>query len=558
MPFNLTTKHLGRYRQIVEVMISHGFGALMAQLGLASRLELSRRLFNQEPSPDASEYTPAQHVRLALEELGATFIKLGQILSTRPDLLPPAYITELSRLQDEVPPGPWEKVKERIEAELGQPLDKVFANVEPEPIAAASLAQVHAATLLNGDEVVVKAQRPGIENLIKLDLDILYDLARLAQERTPLGEQYELVELVEEFSVYLRAELEYHREARNSERFQANFANQPNMYVPNAYWDYTTRRVLVQERIRGRKINNIEALDAAGYDRHKIALHSANFIVQEVLEDGFFHADPHPGNILIMPGEVIGLVDFGIMGRLEHKDRINLIRLYIVAVQMDTRGIVEQLIRMGVAEQTPDRNALRRDMRRFLLKYHGLPLQEIRAADVLEEIRPILYRHHLRLPSDYWLLAKTLVMMEGVGLKLDPDFDIFAVSRPYVQRFMRRMWLPTTWGPSVLRNLTAWSDMLTNLPYPVNRLLDQAEEGEVGIRFEVVHLDKTINRLDDIANRIIMGVLLSAFILALAMLIPTLNLTWPWNLLTWVVIVSFALMSILGLWLIWSIMRSGK
>ncbi len=552
----LTPRHLNRYRQIAEILIGHGYGAVVTQLGLAHRLDLPRRLFRRRAAA-RDEITPAEHVRLALEELGPTFIKLGQILSTRPDLLPPAYLAELARLQDQVPPMPWEAVQATIKAELGAPVEELFTSFDPISLAAASLAQVHVATLSGGQEVVVKVQRPNIERTINLDLDILYDLARLAQDRTPLGNTYDLVGLAEEFSLALRAELDYRREGRNADRFRANFARETHLYVPQVNWDYTTRRVLVQERIQGIKIDDIEALEAAGYDRHQLALHSARFIIKEVLEDGFFHADPHPGNLIVMPGEVIGLMDFGTVGYLSRQDRVGLVRLFIVAVQLDTAGIVDQLIRMGVADYRPDRDALQRDIRRLLVKYHGQALADVSAPELLEEIRPIVYRHKLRLPSDLWLLAKTLVIMEGVGKRLEPEFDIFAVAESHMRRLLLRMWLPTEWGPAVLNTATNWSDLLINLPRQSNRILGQLEQGDLELKIHLPELNPAVNRLDRIATRIILAVLLAALIVALAMLIPTLNLAWPWGLITWVVVISFIVMSFLGMWLIFSILRSG-
>ncbi|HMR64656.1 MAG TPA: AarF/ABC1/UbiB kinase family protein [Anaerolineae bacterium] len=550
----VTPRHLGRYRQIVEVLISHGFGAAIAQLGLERRLNLPIWLLRRK-EPATTELSPAEHVRLALEELGATFVKLGQILSTRPDLLPPAYIVELSRLQDRVPPAPWEKIKARIEEELGEPVERLFTSIDPASIAAASLAQVHAATLPDGRTVVVKVQRPKIEQIINLDLDILYDLSRLAEERTPFG--HDLVEIVEDFSVFLRAELDYRREGRNADRFRINFAKEPQLYIPQIHWDYTTNRVLVQERIDGIKIDDIAAIDAAGYNREKLALYSARLVIKEVLEDGFFHADPHPGNVLVLPGEVIGLVDFGTMGYLETSDRAHLIRLYITAVQMDVDGFIDQLVRMGVAQARAERTALRRDIRRLLIKYNGMPLKEVAIRELLEDVRPIIYSHNLRIPTDLWLLAKTLVMMEGVGKRLAPEFDIFEVSRPYVRTFVRRLWLPTEWGPEAMRHISSWGDLLSDLPGRTNRVLTQVERGEISLNLHITEVQQTVKRLDDIANRVILSLLLAAFIVALALLIPTLNLTWPWGLLTWIIIVGFVVMSVLALWLMWSIFRSG-
>jgi ubiquinone biosynthesis protein len=552
----VTPRHLGRYRQIAEILISHGFGAILAQLDLDPNLNLPQRLLSRQkpPPPDT---TAAQHVRLALEELGPTFIKFGQILSTRPDVLPPAYIIELSRLQDQVPPAPWPAVKAYIEQELGDSLERLFASFDPTPLAAASLAQVHAATLSDGRQVVVKVQRPNIEQTINLDLDILYDLARLAQGRTPFGQMYNLVEIADDFAETLRAEMDYRREGRNADRFRANFAREAHVYIPQVHWDYTTARIMVLERISGIKVDDIPALDAAGHDRHQLALHSARLIIQQVLEDGFFHADPHPGNILVMPGEVIGLMDFGTVGYLSLNDRTNLVRLYIVAIQLDAASIVEQLIRMGVAHYNSDRAALQREIQRLLFKYYGLPLQEVQFHELLEEIRPIIYEHHLRLPTALWLLAKTLVMMEGVGKRLYPEFDVFAVSKPYVRRFMRRMLLPSEWGPGALRNVAAWNDLIGHLPGQAHRILNQLEHGELGLQLHISEIQRATGRLDRMANRLILSVLLAALIIALALLIPTLSLAWPWGLLTWVIILSFVVMTILALWLIWSIFRSG-
>ena len=554
---SLTPRYLNRYRQITEVLISHGFGAVLAQLGLDRRLNLPRRLLRRQP-PVESDKSAAKHVRLALEELGPTFVKFGQILSTRPDLLPPSFLAELSKLQDDVPPAPWPEIKASIESELGGKIDELFIDFDPTPIAAASLAQVHGAKLPSGEQVVVKVQRPNIEQTINLDLDILYDLARLAQERLGWGEYYDLTGLAEEFSVALKAELDYRREGYNADRFRENFAEDPSLYIPKIYWNYTTNRVLVQERIFGIKVDNIEAMDEAGYDRHKIALNSARLIVKEILEDGFFHADPHPGNIVVLPGEVIGMMDFGTVGYLEPRDRVSLIRLYILAVQLDTEGLVDQFVQMGIADYNQDRLGLQRDLRRLLLKYHGVPLQDVRAGEIIDEIRPVIYRYHLRLPSNLWLLGKTLVIMEGVGLKLDPDFDIFSVSEPYVKKFLRNMWMPSSWGPSVLRNATAWGDLLNDLPRQANQIIKKTEQGDLTVQIELPQLEPALNRADKIATRVILSLLLAAFILGLAMLIPGQNLeSWPWSFVTWVIVIGFLAASFIGVWLIVSIIRSG-
>jgi len=556
LPFR-SVRHIQRYREIAQVFIRHGFGELVEAVGLLPYLSLPRRLLFRG-HPPASPLGVPQRLRLALEELGPTFVKLGQVLSTRPDLLPPAYVAELAKLQDTVPPAEWDPVRAQIEAELGAPLERIFSTFDPEPIAAASLAQVHTATLPDGAEVVVKVQRPHIQATIETDLEILFDLARLLQARTPLREIYDLPEITQEFAATLRAELDFYREGGNADRFRTNFAKEPYLHIPQVYWDFTTRRVLVLERIRGIKIDDIEALDGAGCDRRRIALHAARIIVKEILEDGFFQADPHPGNFAVMPGEVIGAMDFGMVGHLSHRTRSDLIRLYIVAVQMDEEGIVDQLIRMGAVSGTVDRAGLRRDVTWLLHKYYGLPLKAVRAREVIDETMPIAFRHHLHLPSELWLLGKALAMMEGLALKMVPDFDIFAVSKPYVQRLTWQMVSPRTWGPSLLKGAGDWAELLSLIPRVGSQLLTRAERGELEVTISHKELDQALVRLDRSANRLSLSMLLAALIVGLALLVPAFNLAEQWGLATILVITSFVGLSLLGLWLIFSIWRSGR
>jgi ubiquinone biosynthesis protein len=552
-----SVRHLQRYREIAQVFIRHGFGELVDLLELQPYLALPRRLLRRG-RPATSPLGVPQRLRLALEELGPTFVKLGQVLSTRPDLLPPAYIAELAKLQDAVSPAEWESIRAQVEDELGAPLKELFAAFEPVPIAAASLAQVHTATLPNGTPVVVKVQRPGIQKTIETDLEILFDLSRLLQERTPLGEIYDLPEVAEEFAATLRSELDFYREGRNADRFRTNFADESFLYIPQVHWDFTTRRVLVLEHISGIKIDDVETLEAAGYDRHCIALHAARMIIKEILEDGFFHADPHPGNFVVMPGDVIGAMDFGMVGHLSHRTRIDLMRLYIVAVQMDEEGIVDQLIRMGVVSGAVDRAGLRRDVTRLLRKYYGLPLGAVRARDVIEEAMPIAFRHHLHLPSELWLLGKTVAMMEGVGLKLAPDFDIFAVSEPYVRRFIWELASPRAWGLPLIKGIGGWAELLNLIPRVGSQLLSRVEREGVEVTISHEGLDQALARMDRLANRLSLSVLLAALIVGLALLIPAFSLAEQWGLPAILVISGFVGASLLGLWLIFSIWRSRR
>lgn len=553
LPSLRSARYWNRYREIASIFFRHGFGFLFDQLGPGWRsLRRILGLPGRRKTPPPEDL--ALHFRLALEELGPTFIKFGQILSTRPDFLPPAFIAELIKLQDSVPPEPWEKIHEVLSQELGQDPEQVFASIDPESMAAASLAQVHAATLPDGREVVVKVQRPGIQAVIDTDLEILSALAVRAQA-TRWGKIYDFVNMANDFAFTLRNELDYHREGRNADRFRENFKGEPYLYIPKIYWDYSTKHVLVLERIHGIKIDDYQALDEAGYDRQKIAVNSARIIIKEVLEDGFFHADPHPGNYNVLPGEVIGAMDFGMVGHLRDRDRRDLIRLFLVSVALDADGIVDQLIRMGAAGADVDRIGLVRDVSRLLNKYYVLQLKDIRAREVVDEIMPIAFNYHLRLPSDLWLLGKTLGMLEGIGLQLYPEFDIFAVAQPFVRRLVWHMVTPDAgWARTALMDSASWGDMLRRLPRAGDRVLERIERDEL-FQLSLKDSDRMLRRLDRFSARVSLSILVGALIIGLAILLPQLSLT-GWG--RWVVLGGAVVTIILGAGLAVSYFRSNQ
>ncbi|MCU0501914.1 MAG: AarF/ABC1/UbiB kinase family protein [Anaerolineae bacterium] len=553
---SLRPRYLRRYRRIADVLVRHGFGAIVAQLGLDQALDLRQRLA-PDPEQPITRKTAAIHLREAIEELGPTFIKFGQIASTRPDVFPPEFIDELAGLQDKIPPAPWNEIQAAIEAELGRPLNQLFLVIDPTPIASASLGQVYAAMLPDQTAVIVKVQRPNIEQTIETDLGILADLARLAQERLPSAAAVDLVGIVDEFAESLRGELDYRVEARNADRFRANFAREEYVYAPKVYWDYTTRHVMVQERIRGIKINDYPALVAAGYDRDRIATNAAKAIIKEVLVDGYFHADPHPGNLLILSGEVIGLIDFGVVGTLDRTDRAQLVRLWSSIINLDAEGTADQLLRMGIAGPQTDQVGLTRALRKMLRKYSGLPLKEIVASEVLNDVQPIIYEYKLQVPTDYWLLIKTLVTMEGVGKALAPNFDVFAASAPYVQRFLFQMALPQSWAPGIIRQVTGWVTLVSLFPRQATRVMGRLESSDLELRVHVPEIRQATRESNSSTNRTVMAILVGAMVIALALLLPALRLeSWPWDVVTWLIVFGFIFLSVVAFWLIVSILRS--
>lgn len=541
-------RHLQRYSEIVSIFARHGFGFLFERMepGSLAWMRFPRRS-SRNAVPNRHQLDNlAFHFRLALEELGPTFVKFGQILSTRPDLLPLSFITELSKLVDSVTPESWETIHALLARELGREPEKLFASIEEKPMASASLSQVHAAILHDGREVVIKVQRPNIVSVIETDLEIMASLAASAQT-TQLGKIYDFTGIADDFSFTLRNELDYQREGRNADRLRESFVDHADLlYIPKVYWELSTRNVLVMERIYGIKISDIPALDAAGYDRHKVALHSASAIVKEVMEDGFFHADPHAGNYLIMPGEVIGLVDFGKVGYLRDKDRMDMIRLYIVAIEMDVDGLIDQLMRMGAVREDIDRNRLAYDLNRFLNKYNGVPIKYIRARELIDEFTAITFRHHLRLPAAWWLVGQTIVMLEGIGLQLDPDFDVFKAAAPHIKNLMKDLFLPNdSWARTVLMDGTNWGELLHRLPRVGNRMLERLERNEP-FRMEIKDIDRILSRLDRLVTRMALSMLVAAFVVGLPLL---LQLTYPDSIPRWLIL--FSLIPILGtaMWL---------
>ena len=508
----------------------------------STRRWTSAQRLTPPPEQPVTRKTAAVHLREAIAELGPTYIKFGQIASTRPDMLPPEFIDELASLQDKVPPAPWEEIQAVIEAELGRPLAELFLVVDPTPMASASLGQVYAALLPDRTEVIVKVQRPNIEQTIETDLAILADLARLAQERVPGAAAMDPVGIVREFAESLRNELDYRSEARNADRLRANFAKENYLRVPKVYWEYTTRHIEVQERMRGIKINDYPALVAAGYDRDRLAMNAAKALIKQVMVDGFFHADPHPGNLLILPGEVIGLIDFGSVGSLDQTDRAYLVRLWISIIRLDAEGVADQLQRMGIAGPQTDQVGLTRELRRMLRKYAGLPLKEIVASEILNAVQPLIYEYKLNVPTDYWLLIKTLVTMEGVGKALAPGFDVFAASGPYVQRFVLQMALPQSWAPGLVRQATGWLTFMSLFPRQATRVMGRLEASDLELRVQVPEMRQATRESSSSTNRTVMAILIGAMVIALAMLLPSLHLeSWPWNLVTWLIVIRVRL-----------------
>ncbi|AIX99966.1 ABC-1 domain protein [Arthrobacter sp. PAMC 25486] len=496
--------HFERYAEVAEILARHGFGSLAARVGLG-RLHLGSGPWQPE------DLTNPERLRRALEELGPTFIKLGQVLSTRPDILPPDFLTELSKLQSEAPQVPAHVIRSLIEQELGATPEELFSTFSDVPLASASIGQAHAATLHDGTAVVVKVRRPGVVAQVQEDLEILQNLAHQAGRNWAAVADYNLESIATRFAATLRAELDYLQEGANAERFAKNFANDPSIHIPRIFWPTTTSRVLTIERIHGLKINDAEVLAMPAGDRNRLADLAAKAAVKMIFEDGFFHADPHPGNLFVESTSRIGLIDFGMVGEVGNELRGHLGNLLLAFSFDDPDRIARALLELAVNRPTSDRNHLRQDVLHFMEQYQGRQLGQIEISPLIRQILAILRNHHLQLPSEMAMLTKMIFMTEGMGARLNPDFNLGTVIKSYASKLAFKRAIPR----NLLRNLSQWgldaADLGANLPDKVRRLLDLLDDGvEVHLRSE--ELVPLVARAERIGNRLVAGMIVAAFV----------------------------------------------
>ncbi len=514
IPLARQARYLGRYRQIVQVLSGHGFGYVLEQLGLFRLLALPRPGRREQ----ANELSGAAHLRLAMVELGPAFIKLGQVLSTRPDLLPAEFITEFSKLQSTVPPFPNDQARQQIEAALGQPVDALFEHFDAEPVAAASIGQVYRAYLPGGIKVAVKVQRPQIDQQIATDLAIINDLAGIAQRNNLFGPQYDLVELAWEFSTAMRDELDYTREASNTDQVKFNFRESKLIRIPTVFWAYSSSKVLTLEWLDGIPINDVAALAAAGIDRRRLARNSLEIVIEQIYIHGFFHGDPHPGNIFALADGRVGAIDFGQMGAIDRSTRREIVLLMLAMINNNPDGALQALIGLGVIDRHDVTDALRRDVVRFMQRYVGRPLKDLTVASISNDLIDLLHRHRLRLPSQIALLLKSLITMEGTARVLDPEMDIFAVARPMLQRVAGELIAPQELAGEAFRYLQDLNDVLVDLPKQLDGLLYQVRQGDLLIRTREEELRRVANALLTASSRLAVALIVVALIISMGLL----------------------------------------
>ncbi|MFA7317875.1 MAG: AarF/UbiB family protein [Sulfuricella sp.] len=549
-------RDISRLHEITTVFIRYGWGDVARRLGIIGALERAGRVLHWSEAEEIMHLEPAVRVRRALEELGPTFVKLGQVLASRVDMFPSNWISEFEKLQSEVPPVPFETLLPQLIAALGASPLEIFNEVQTTPVAAASIAQVHLAQLKDGTEVVLKIRRPDIEQKIEADLRILAHIAQLLESELPEARRYQPVQVVAEFSRSLRRELDLAREARNMDRFAHNFSTDQTVLIPKVYWEWTSEVMNVQQRIDGIPGNSLAAVDAAGLDRKMLAAYGADAVLKMILIDGYFHADPHPGNVFYLPGNRLAMLDFGMVGRLTQERRNQIVDLLASLARRNEQGMLEVLLEW-TGDASVDDSKLAADVGHLVVNYENIQLKDVRLGTLLQEITMIMREHSLVLPSDLTLLFKALITLEGLGHQLDPGFHLISRLEPFVERVIRERYTPGAIWQRGWQDFNQVYGLMTGLPRDIVRLIREVRRGKFRIDLDLKRLDHFGQQIDHSANRLTMAIMTASLVIGSSIVMtveggPTLFGLPLFGLL------GFLLAFFNSIWIVFSIWRSNR
>jgi len=507
-------KNLKRAQQIFSVLLKYGFDDIVNALRKDLTIKLGKGLIRKTPSLRREE-----RVRKVFEELGPTFIKLGQILSLRPDIVPPKIADELRKLQDEVPPFSSEEAVKIVEEEMGKEVKEIFSYFSIDPMAAASIAQVHRAKTFSGEEVVVKIKRPNIEKMIALDLDILFHLAKIAEQRIEELKLYNPIQILEEVSSTLQKEINFYNEGRNIDRFRRNFEADSSVYIPKVHWELSGERILTMEFIDGVKCSDLKKIEEKGLDRKKIAYNGAQLILKQVFDHGFFHADPHPGNLYVLEGNVIAPLDFGIVGRLSDEMREALEDILLAIIKKDVNKILRVFYQIGVISDEFDSQRLKADTFEFLDRYYKVPLNQLDVPSIINEMFELIRKHKIRFPADFTLLLKSLATVEGVGRMLNPEFNMIEIALPYGRKIIKKRRSIERQAKFLSALIEDYGQMIRSVPSDFVDILRKIKRGEAKVKLEHKNLEKLVSSLERTAKFISIALIIAALMISSSLLV---------------------------------------
>lgn len=513
-----TYRNINRYRQILTILFKYGFGNVINTLKIDQYLEVGLKMISRTKREPVERLNQPQRVRLLFEELGPTFIKFGQILSTRPDLIPLEFIFELEKLQDNVPQFPFSEVQKILDREFNGD-DPVFATMEEKPFASASIGQVHLATLQTGEQVAVKIQRPGIRKQIQVDLEILNHLATLMERHIEDLSFFRPVKIVQEFAETLEKEMDYTLEASNMARVAQQFLFDSGIHIPKVYLDKTSETVLTMEYIEGIKISDIDTLEKEGMDRKLLTRKGADLILSQVLEYGFFHADLHPGNLFVLPNNVIGLVDFGMMGFMDRRAKETFIDLIASIVTENPSATCHYLLELTEYEDEPDMRFLERDLSTFIGQYLTKALKHINIGRMLRDLLKILAKHKLRLYPDTFLMMKSFTAVEGVAHKLDPDFDMAEYAAPFIKKKKMERLSVSRISDDFSRLSVETLQLAQEVPRDAISIIRQARKGQFTLGFDIQKLDKILSSYRRESHKLSVSLIISALIISSSLML---------------------------------------